>query len=567
MNNNRIERVLFPVSIKTIGGQKWGYIDQSGQFQIYPQFTEADGFQDNGLAIVWVDQQAGVIDKTGKFVIPPIYEWIQPFSEGLAVALLEGKGNLVVDEKGQVVTAKHYPYISNYKEGRAYFQDGNLSGYLDEKGREVIPPRYEYANDFHDGKALVKIKEQNYALINKNGEVLQPYFYEMMGDYGEGFISFRKKYDSKSGYVNEAGKVVIPPRFTSAMPFEKGRAIVNLSENSKYQYGLIAKNGSYVIPPFYHDINIIEETRVSLGKAIDPEYPSIGSVFAVADSKTGRLLTDFLYDTVHDYDGEYSSVIQGIESFFINKMGQKVPYLPVIDGIGHLSIVGGVIKAFVDERMSYYDLKGSLIWTQNQTIPLTNKISIIEEKYRPNKNYLVYYPQIIGVASQNNVNQKLKELSLVKPIPADEPLYYSYSGDFTVILFQKNLLELELTGYEYPFGAAHGMPTRRHVNLDLRTGRMYRLQDLFKRGRDYINVISDIINKKINEQPEYYFSQDEPVVIKEDQPFYVTNEQLVIYFAPYEIASFAVGFPEFEIPYREIRSIIDKNGAFWRSFH
>jgi len=301
MHNNRIERVLFPVSIKTINGQKWGYIDQIGQIQIYPQFTEADGFQDNGLAIVWVDQQAGIIDKTGKFVIPPIYEWIQPFSEGLAVALLEGKGNLVVDETGQVVTAKHYPYISNYKEGRAYFHDETHYGYLDEKGREVIPPRYEYANDFHDGKAIVKIKDQNYALINKNGEVLQSYFFEMMGEHGEGLISFRKNYDSKSGYVNEAGKVVIPPRFTSAMPFEKGRAIVNLSENSKYQYGLIAKNGSYVIPPFYHDINIIGETRVSLGKAIDPEYPAIGSVFAVADSKTGRLLTDFHYDTVHDY--------------------------------------------------------------------------------------------------------------------------------------------------------------------------------------------------------------------------------------------------------------------------
>jgi len=47
----------------------------------------------------------------------------------------------------------------------------------------------------------------------------------------------------------------------------------------------------------------------------------------------------------------------------------------------------------------------------------------------------------------------------------------------------------------------------------------------------------------------------------------VSEDALYIFFAPYDIAPFAAGFPTFRIPYSEIEGMINKQGAFWKAFH
>ena len=47
----------------------WGFIDQSGEFVIEPQFDHAWDF-DNGLAMVQVGDTLGYIDRSGNFVWP-----------------------------------------------------------------------------------------------------------------------------------------------------------------------------------------------------------------------------------------------------------------------------------------------------------------------------------------------------------------------------------------------------------------------------------------------------------------------------------------------------------------
>ncbi|WP_318502358.1 WG repeat-containing protein [Bacillus sp. T3] len=566
---------LFPASIKTAEGTKWGYINELGQFVILPKFENAYDFQENGLAIVWSDGLAGVIDQNGQFVIHLKYESIQPFSEGFAVVHEEGQGMKVIDEAGKEITNKAYSFISAFQEGRAVFQDhihGNdiRYGYLNSKGKIIIPPQYEFANDFHGGKALVRINDRTFALIDMNGKQLQTFPFEQMGVQSEGLVSFKKTNNEKTGYVNESGEIMIPPRFSNAMPFENSRAVVNTSEDIRNQYGLIYKSGEFVIPPNYNEIILLGGNRAAIGEAIDANFPYIGSKFSVADTTNGRFLTGFDFDHVNAYEGEYSSVTKGLTSYFINRNGNKVSNLPSIKGVGTLSLEGNIIKAFVDERISYYERNGKLVWKQNSSIPITRKVRIVERKYRPNKDYLVYYPQIEGMkdeSAQAKVNQTLRKESKVKKLPSNEQMNYSYSGDFSVQFLQKNLLVLELTGYEYHFGAAHGMPSKVNIHIDLKSGKIYQLKDLFLLRSDYEKVLSGMIEKKIKEQPDNYFPLDKPIEIKEDQSFYVTKDKLVIYFLPYEIAAFAFGFPEFHIPYEQIKSLINVKGEFWNSFN
>jgi hypothetical protein len=569
----RVVPRLFPASVKSVEGTKWGYINESGKFVLKPQYEDAGDFQGNGFAIVRL-KGAGVINQAGRFVVEPKYSSISPFTEGRAVAM-DDKGFLIINEKGKVLTSKSYSFISPFQEGRAVFQitdkDGKIVyGYLDLNGKEVIPAKYQYAFDFNEGRGLVQVKEKEYALIDLNGKQLHTFPYEQMNGYSEGLLSFQKTYQDKAGYVDEAGKVVIEPKFGMALPFQDGRAVVNASTDYKNEFGLIDKNGVYIIPPKYNDINILGGNRASVGKAINAAEPYLGSVFAIADTQSGKLLTDFIYSNVNDFQDSYSSVTQEETSFFITKKGTRATGLPVIRGIGTLTLAGSIIKAFVDQRLTYYARNGNVVYSQNITIPLSGKVFIREEKYMPNKDYLVYFPQLDGMKDENaekRVNQVLKKKSQVKPIDPNVQLDYSYSGDFSVRFFQKALLILELVGYNFPFGAAHGMPSQIEVPINIKTGSIYVLKDLFKAGSDYVKVLSELIGKQIAAEKDGYYFSDAYKGISPDQPFYVNNESLFIYFQPYEIAAFAAGFPTFEIPFSEIDSIINKEGEFWKSFH
>ena len=119
------EVILFPASIKTMAGTKWGFINEKGEFVITPQFDKANQFQKNGLAIVEVNERAGVIDETGCYVVHPIYQFIEPFSEGLAVAGEIGGMMRAIDEMGRVRT-KAYSLIRSYRNRGQFFGKGKI---------------------------------------------------------------------------------------------------------------------------------------------------------------------------------------------------------------------------------------------------------------------------------------------------------------------------------------------------------------------------------------------------------------------------------------------------------
>jgi hypothetical protein len=96
----------------------------------------------------------------------------------------------------------------------------------------------------------------------------------------------------------------------------------------------------------------------------------------------------------------------------------------------------------------------------------------------------------------------------------------------------------------------------------------YRLKDLFMPEADYVKVISQIVGEQINNDDQYsYVFPDSYKGIKADQPFFISEGALNVYFEPYEIAPYAAGFPTFTIPFKEITSIINHGGDFWLSFH
>lgn len=562
---------LFPVVMKEIGGNKWGYIDAKGNLTLPASYEHAEDFQENSLAIVGVMNKSGIINAKGYFIVNPKYDTIQPFSEGRAV-VNDLQGFKVIDESGKEITDKAYSIIiGEYKEGRVRAVETNEHGkysygYLNKRGKVVIPITYETASDFVQGKAIVKTKESSFQLIDLTGKVLHSYPYAYVGNYGQGLLAFKRSNDGKLGYMDEQGKIVIEPKFSNAESFIDGRAIVSLSENNRDRYGVIDRTEHFVIKPNYNQILYLDEGRFAIGKEKDPQLPC-RSIYALADSD-GHILTGFIFNTIEKYQDGLASVSDDQHTFFIDKSGKRAEHFPMVNGSGTLNFEKTLIKSEVDYRLQYFTRNGEVIWKQGTIIPINKQIDVVEHKFKPNKDYLVYFPQIEGMLKSGDVNRILKEFAGVKPVPPHTQLDSNYMGDFNISFYKKNLLVIEITGYDYPFCAAHGMPVKKYAHINLKTGRLYQLNSLFKPGSPYVKVISAIIEDQIKSNDEFsYLFPGEYKGIQSDQPFFISETGLNIYFKPYEIAAFAAGFPTFLIPFEDLKDIIHVNGEFWRSFH
>jgi hypothetical protein len=126
--------------------------------------------------------------------------------------------------------------------------------------------------------------------------------------------------------------------------------------------------------------------------------------------------------------------------------------------------------------------------------------------------------------------------------------------DFKVTFNKNNILSIPITIDSYT-GGAHGTTIIQPNNIDLLNGKWLSLKDLFKGGTDYKNIVIKEITEEINKTPEYYFPNALETVQKLDdsQPFYLTEDSIVIYYGHYDIAPYASGIREFVIPFVEFK--------------
>lgn len=95
-----------------------------------------------------------------------------------------------------------------------------------------------------------------------------------------------------------------------------------------------------------------------------------------------------------------------------------------------------------------------------------------------------------------------------------------------------------------------------NYNIDLSTGKQLLLKDVFRPSVDYVKLVSDFINFKINQNPDAYF-QNTTVNIPEDQAFYITDKGIVIYFGLDEISPASNGIPKFLMDFDNFESYIN----------
>ncbi|MEW6696820.1 MAG: DUF3298 and DUF4163 domain-containing protein [Bacillota bacterium] len=177
----------------------------------------------------------------------------------------------------------------------------------------------------------------------------------------------------------------------------------------------------------------------------------------------------------------------------------------------------------------------------------------------------VVYPQVAGLSDkevQSRINQMIEEQITDLLSEVDCADGWTATGRYSVEVNQNGILSIRLEVYTYKEQQAHGMTVVKSLTVDLASGKVYELRDLFKRNSHYILRLSNIIKEQIQER-------DLPLInefnrISDNEEFYLTENALVIYFQLYEYTPYYVGIPEFVIPYDRIRNLIREDGPIGR---
>jgi len=579
--------MLLPAVIEQNGSNKWGFINLSGKFVISPKYDTVNNFSKRGLAIVYInnsynnDVSSYFINKEGEIVLGPFSFYVPDFYNGYTVLYENEKGSKLLDEGGKVVLTSKYK-LETVSEGIVLFsetkKDTTLYGYMDMKGNIIIAPKYTFARDFKNGYAYVTLATGKTAYIDTKGNVVNKSDVMSKGKDVLWPVPFMDEKTNKYGYKYYDGKIAIKPIYTEAEEFINGIAKVRV-QTGKEEYetnpALIDVNGKHIIKPKYSGIHYIGQglygvTNKGFEYAGCSNYPN--AIF----SSDGKQLTDFLYYNLQEFNGNYASACSSTQTFFIDKKGNKAVNLPTIEGIGTVEFIGDIIKANCDYCLAYYRKDGSLIWKQSKDYTFDSGLTVKRNKYRPNYYTYMEWPEISGLADsalQEKINKKLIDTFLKdkEKIAQDNIKNERTQDEDFKVHKNKDLLIIQANGYIYPIGAAHGMPYTKDYPLNLKTGEIYKLKDLFKTNAKYKERLTTIIrnqialNKKITDF-EYLQHVDSTPTVEDTIGFTVQKDALVLTFAPYEVAPYAAGFVPFEIPYGQIIDIIDTKGAFWNSF-
>jgi hypothetical protein len=208
---------------------------------------------------------------------------------------------------------------------------------------------------------------------------------------------------------------------------------------------------------------------------------------------------------------------------------------------------------------------------QSQEIkPISQEITITDIKIKEDHEALkvdMVFPLIQGIKDmqvEEKINQTIKKdvLNFKNQLQTESEEYLQSARNegweirkyeaftYYIVHYQRDdLLSLSVFYYQYTLGA-HGYTLQRTYNFNLVNGEEILLNDILKEKKDYIDIINQEIKRQIELSPQEYFSEWSVFQsISEEQPFYLIEDGIVVYFGLYEIAPYSSGIRYFEILY------------------
>ena len=216
----------------------------------------------------YIDQgKIGFKDLSDSVLIDPIYDYYEPFRPRIPVTVIgtgeyerlnnnaserqvkfKGKFGLVNAQGREIVAPfcdivfqvyEHYTIagigsghlvFNNWPEGKEIFFDGKI-GLIRHDGIVVIPFAYNEISIVHSDTIpyWLAVDDQHQSYLYRDSVLLDiPVTIEEISDFSEGRARIRT--DGKYGFIDQAGKVVVPTLYDRAKDYSGGQAFVKLSD-------------------------------------------------------------------------------------------------------------------------------------------------------------------------------------------------------------------------------------------------------------------------------------------------------------------------------------------------
>ena len=346
--------LVFPIR----EGDLHGLIDRQGKVILPIEFSQPLQVSD-GLIMATKGAKTAYFDVGGKMVIRPQDQTRGPFAEGLAPAIVTdaaGKQALgYVDRDLKTVIRGDFKDVGPFSDGMADVAVADewgvvKRGYIDKAGKLVVPAKYEKTFPFAGGLGRVAPARDQFRLVDKTGprryarghrlhrcrgrghdprlERSQGRLHEHGGQArdsaavravgrvqrGHGADSGRRTpAGGRFGYIDKTGKVVIPPRFTTAEAFSDGVALVK-EDGSSERTVFIDKTGKVVLR---HEFDRVYP--FTTGRAVFKSGNRYGYI-----DKSGKIVIPATWSFARPFTGPLAAVVDGRQSAYIDVSGKVV---------------------------------------------------------------------------------------------------------------------------------------------------------------------------------------------------------------------------------------------------
>lgn len=359
--------------IPVLMGDKWGYIDQSGDIVINPQFSSASFFSD-GMAAVSISGKYGYINKKGEYEIIPGYKDVANFSEGIAWTVKEGGLPTAINKNGEeLFSSKEAQAVWSFREGMAQFKiidpgsGESLYGFMDVDGKVVIAAQFAGVDLFSDGLASVRNGEGKCGYIDKKGNLEINYQFDNANAFQGGRAVV--KINGKCGVIDKKGKLIINPQFDD-MESDGDLYIVMIN----HQIGWCDQNGKLVINPQFENANLFANSSLAPFR--------MGEQFGYIDKK-GKIAINPQFSYAGVFYGDLAMVSSGrggdAKCGFIDKEGKYVvnpQFSP-----SHIASYNFVISDYFDIEAIVSAIKSMITDNSVDGINFKTKLSEIMTKY------------------------------------------------------------------------------------------------------------------------------------------------------------------------------------------
>lgn len=348
MIKTNFEPKLWPISVEG----KWGFIDETGNVKIQPQFAAAEAFN-QGLAIVSVPGTSeadlafkrnydGFIDDSGEFVIPAAFPSFynnredydrygySSFEDGVAVVMDATSSDGIrglIDRTGKLMTPMKFHSLGDFGEGLCRFEihpefeydhEKYQRGYMDYRGNVVIRPEgFLYGSSFSEGRAVITVRNDqgdHELMIDRQGNVVVgPGQYTAISGVMGGLARVVK--DDEVGLIDRDGRVFVPlGEYDQIM--EPAPGTTYIGEKAGVYYAIRSEAKPTKLPDFG------AEPMSYRGDLIWIKTKNGKDGFAKPD---GTMVVDPVFDDLsYSFDGELCKFYRGSERGYVNRSGKIV---------------------------------------------------------------------------------------------------------------------------------------------------------------------------------------------------------------------------------------------------